>query len=62
MTRPPLTMSAVAAWLASTAGWRYVLPHTSVPIPTRGTAMASAVTTLQHSSMGPSAGSSLLMK
>ena len=62
MMRPPLITSAVAAWLASTAGWRYVLPQTSVPMPTRGTAAASAATTDQHSSIGPSAASSFDMK
>ena len=62
MTRPPEMTSAAAAWLARIAGWRYVLPHTRVPMPTRGTAAARAVTTAQHSSIGPAASSSLLMK
>jgi hypothetical protein len=56
VNRPPLTWSTVTAMLATTAGWRYVLPRTRVPIRMRGTAAASAATRDPASSVGVSMG------
>ena len=53
-SRPPEMMSTCAAILATTAGWRYVLPSTIVPTRMRGTSAASALSVLHDSSMAPS--------
>jgi hypothetical protein len=46
-------MSTWAAILATTAGWRYVLPSTIVPTRIRGTSAASALSVLHDSSIAP---------
>src|SRR5207247_1665448 len=53
MSRPPEMMSTCAAILATTAGWRYVLPETIVPMRRRGTIALSAASVVQHSIMSP---------
>jgi len=53
MRRPPEMMSMLAAILARTAGWRYVLPETIVPTRIRLVSAASAVSVVQASSMSP---------
>ncbi len=55
-------MSTWAAILATTAGWRYVLPRTIVPTCIRGTTAASALSVLHASSIAPSRSLVLGMK
>src|SRR5262245_25708662 len=55
-------MSTCAAILATTAGWRYVLPSTMVPTRMRGTRAESALSVLHDSSMAPSRSRVLGMK
>src|SRR5205809_3951923 len=53
MRRPPERMSTLVSILASTAGWRYVLPSTMLPRRMRGTDTASADSVLMHSRWSP---------
>ena len=53
MNRPPLIMSTSAAIFASTAGLRYVLPVTMVPMRIRFVVVASAASAVQHSIVSP---------
>src|SRR5258706_337747 len=53
MRRPREMMSTLAAILASSAGWRYVLPLTIVPTRRREVRPASAASAVQHPRVSP---------